>query len=185
MPSAQPIPYKINHEGMTALLRPGGRLWVWPLLAGAGGLTTSAVLIVDALARASTPALLAGLLVALIGAAAIVVALRMSAAIRLHCAPRTLSLTAVGLGGWGRRPRTLSLIDVHQVVATQDGWLVIEPDLGPLQPLWIDARHHEHHHLVAIAEALTEAADRAEVSRGDYPVAETREVQRLLGPQGR
>ena len=72
---------------------------------------------------------------------------------------------------------------MYRAVATPGGWLVVETDPGPLQPLWIDARYHTPSYLEAIAVAITEAADRAEGHRGDHPGAEAQAVQRLLEPQ--
>jgi hypothetical protein len=83
---------------------------------------------------------------------------------------------------WGRRSRTRSLLDLHQVFVDRDGWLVLDPHPGPLQQVRIDARETQRGELDRLVPMLNDAIAQAEHRRGDRPDRDHWRMTQLRSP---
>lgn len=176
-----PLPYTVDHNGFRCLLSPEQPPFylsraLWPLLGAL--LTTVWLLSRGAFGLWSLVGILAALSIA-----ALAVLLRgvdpPARFTEIACDHRTMRITE-RRGERVLSQRSIPLLDLHKAGASGDGWLVIDPKPGPLQPVTLDARGTDHAYLPQIATAINEAIAHAERFRGDRPDALSHAVEHLL-----
>ena len=98
--------------------------------------------------------------------------------LRLEATARRLTVTPEG--GWFRRTRSWSMLDVYRVVAHPDGiWIVPHP--GPLHPVHLYAAGTPLKDLEDIVAALTTLAKQGETYRGEHPHPDLHKLNHLVG----
>jgi hypothetical protein len=167
-------PYVLDHSGLRCTLRPLDR--TGPAVLGAI-LAPGALVVLTFLFRSWC--LMVGFSVGII--ALVAQWLWGRAHTELCCDGRALEWRRC----WGplRGPeRRVSLLDLKAIGAVE-GYLLLEPRLGPLSPVALDARGLDPRALAHLASYLHQAIDQAERFRGDVPSEQTWAAAALVDPR--